>query len=186
MRHLAFPVQTERLLLRPFTDADLEALFAMQSREDVTRYLYWGPRTLDEVRHQLERLKRMNSLDGEGDALRLAAVVRDSGVMIGDVSLHSVNREHRQAELGFIVHPDYHGQGYATEATAEMLRIGFEDLGLHRIYGSCDARNTASAGVMERLGMRQEAHFREKEFVKGEWCDELIYAILATEWAAAR
>jgi len=186
MRHLALPVHTDRLLLRPFADGDLDALHAMQSREDVTRYLYWGPRSLDEVRHQLERLKGMASIEDGSDALRLAAVVRDSGAMIGDVSLHSVNREHLQAELGFILHPDHQGQGYATEATAEMLRIGFEDLGLHRIYGSCDARNTASARVLERLGMRREAHFRETEFVKGEWCDELIYAILATEWAASR
>ncbi|MEK6191340.1 MAG: GNAT family protein [Chloroflexota bacterium] len=186
MPHVIFPVQTERLLLRPFDDGDLDALHAMQSREDVTRYLYWGPRTLDEVRVQLERLKRMTLIEDGSDALRLAAVVRESDVLIGDVSLHSVNREHLQAELGFIVHPDYHGQGYATEATAEMLRIGFEDLGLHRIYGSCDARNAASARVMERLGMRREAHFRETEFVKGEWCDEFVYAILATEWAASR
>jgi len=182
---LRFPLQTERLLLRPFTDGDLEAVFAIQSGEDVTRYLYWGPRSLDEVRHQLKRLKAMTAIDGESDALRLAAVARESGELIGDVSLHSVNRDHLQAELGFILHPDHQGQGFGTEAAAEMVRIGFEDLGFHRIYGSCDARNTASARLMERLGMRREAHFRENEFVKGVWCDELIYAILATEWAEA-
>jgi len=186
MPALRFPVPTKRLLLRPFQDADLDAVFAMQSREDVTRYLYWGPRTLDEVRHQLDRLKRMTGIDGESDALRLAAVLRETGEVIGDVSLHSVNREHLQAELGFIFHPDHQGQGYATEACAEMLRIGFEDLGFHRIFGSCDARNAASARVMERLGMRREAHFRENEFVKGEWSDGWIYAILATEWAESR
>ena len=65
-----------------------------------------------------------------------------------------------------------------------LLRLGFEELGLHRIIGRCDGRNTASAKVMERLGMRREAHFRQNELVKGEWCDELVYAMLAEEWPA--
>ena len=63
-----------------------------------------------------------------------------------------------------------------------MLRLGFEELDLHRIVGRLDARNTASARVLERLGMRLEAHLRENEFVKGEWVSELIYAVLAGEW----
>jgi len=67
-----------------------------------------------------------------------------------------------------------------------MLRLGFDELGLHRIIGRCDARNTASARLMERLGMRQEAHFRENERFKGEWGDELIYAMLAREWTERR
>jgi RimJ/RimL family protein N-acetyltransferase len=65
-----------------------------------------------------------------------------------------------------------------------MLRLGFEDLGLHRILGRLDARNTASAKLLERLGMRREAHIVENEFVKGEWTDELLYGLLAREWAA--
>lgn len=177
-----FPLRTERLLLRPFADDDLEALYAMQSRPDVTRYLYWGPRSPDEARHMLERLTRMTAIDDDSSALRLAALLPDSGVLVGDFSLQRVSREHNQGEIGFIVHPDHHGQGYATEAATVLLRLGFEELGLHRIVGRCDARNTASARLMERLGMRREAHLRENEFIKGEWCDELIYAMRASEW----
>ena len=177
-----FPLRTERLLLRPFRDDDLEALFAMQSRPDVTRYLYWGPRTPGEARHMLARLMRMTAIDDDSNALRLAALLPETGVLIGDFSLQRVSREHSQGEIGFIVHPDHHGHGYATEAATVLLRLGFEELGLHRIIGRCDARNAASARLMERLGMRREAHLRENEFVKGEWCDELIYAMLASEW----
>ncbi len=83
-----------------------------------------------------------------------------------------------------MLHPDQHGRGYGREATLEMLRLGFEGLGLHRIIGRCDARNDTSARLMERLGMRREAHFRENEWVKGEWCDEYVYALLAAEWAS--
>jgi RimJ/RimL family protein N-acetyltransferase len=183
----SFPLHTERLLLRPFQEDDLEALYAMQSRADVTRYLYWGPRSADEAQNMLERLMRMTAIDDDSSALRLAALLpsSDPGMLIGDFSLQRVSREHNQGEIGFIVHPDHHGQGYATEAATLLLRLGFEELGLHRIVGRCDARNAASARLMERLGMRREAHLRENEFVKGEWCDELIYAMLAGEWAAS-
>jgi len=63
-----------------------------------------------------------------------------------------------------------------------MLRLGFEEYGLHRIVGRLDARNTASARVLERLGMRREAHFRQNEIIEGEWTDEFVYAILRPEW----
>ena len=181
-----YPLVTERLFLRPFADADLDAAYAIESREDVTRYLYWGPRSRAEMREALERRKEMTAIDDERDAVRLAAVLRASGALVGDFSLQLVSREHRQGEIGFVLHPDHQGRGYGTEAGAVMLRFGFEDVRLHRIIGRCDGRNTASARLMERLGMRREAHFRSNELVKGEWTDELVYAILAEEWETRR
>ncbi len=89
-----------------------------------------------------------------------------------------------QAEVGYVLTPAHYGHGYATEAVGVLLRLGFEDLGLHRIAARCDARNTASARVMERAGLRREAHLVQSEFVKGGWTDELIYAILRREWQA--
>jgi RimJ/RimL family protein N-acetyltransferase len=178
-----FPIQTPRLLLRPFEDGDLEPFYAIHRREDVTRYLDWGPRSRDDVRGMLDRIKGMTALDEQGDALRLAALLRGDGALIGDFSTWRVSREHREGEIGFVMHPAFSGHGYATEASAELLRLGFERLGFHRVVGRCDARNTASASLMERLGMRREAHFRQNEFIKGEWTDQLVYAILATEWA---
>jgi RimJ/RimL family protein N-acetyltransferase len=81
-------------------------------------------------------------------------------------------------------HPDYGGHGYATEAARVMLRLGFDGLGLHRIIGRIDARNTPSARVLERLGMRPEAHFLQNEMVRGEWTDEIVFAMLEDEWRA--
>ena len=180
-----YPLLTERLALRPFADDDLDALYEIQRREDVARYLYWGPRSRDEVREALAIRQGMTSLDAEGDGLVLAAVLRDSGTLVGDFTLRWLSREHRQGEIGFILHPDHQGRGYGTEAAPVLLRIGFEGLGLHRIIGRCDGRNAASARLMARLGLRREAHLRENEFVKGEWCDELVYAMLASEWRAS-
>jgi RimJ/RimL family protein N-acetyltransferase len=181
-----YPITTRRLALRPFTMDDLEALHAIQSRPDVTRYLMWGPRSRDQVRAVLAKRARTTMLKAEGQTLVLAMILRDAGTLVGDVNLHWSSGEHRQGEIGFVLHPDHHGKGFAGEAAAAMLRLGFEGLGLHRIVGRCDARNRASAKVMERLGMRREAYFRQNEIVKGEWTDELVYAMLADEWPAAR
>jgi RimJ/RimL family protein N-acetyltransferase len=182
--HPDFPLRSERLLMRPFEDGDFDALVAMQSDPQVARFLYWDARSPEEVRAQLERIKPMTGIDETLDSLRLAAVRRDTGELVGDYSLRLASREHRQGEIGFITHPAHQGQGFATEGSLVLLRLGFDVLGLHRIFGSCDALNTASASVMERLGMRREAHFRESEIFKGTWGDELIFAMLASEWAA--
>lgn len=187
MSEPTLPLRTDRLLLRPFADDDLDAFHAMFGRAEVVRYLYWEPRTLDESREALERVKTMISFEGKGPGIRLAAVLPESGTVVGDVSLRRVSDEvHRQGEVGYVIHPDHQGRGYATEATAAMIEIGFRDIGMHRIRATADARNAASVRVMEHLGMRREAHFVESEFVKGEWTDEVVYAILATEWRARR
>ncbi|MFJ8580737.1 GNAT family N-acetyltransferase [Micromonospora sp. NPDC093277] len=178
------PVRTERLLLRPFTADDLDALAAYRSRPDVTRFLYHDPYDETAARAALERLRGRTALREPGDGLNLAIVLPETGELVGDVLLVWTSVEHRQGEIGYVLHPDHTGRGYVTEAAREMLRLGFDGLGLHRIVGRLDARNTASARVLERLGMRREACLRENEFVKGEWTDEAVYAVLDREWRA--
>jgi RimJ/RimL family protein N-acetyltransferase len=180
----AYPIITERLHLRPFTHDDLHALHAYESRPDVARYLYWEPRDLDAVRTHLDRKTTRVTLHDEGDALDIAVTLRTDGQLIGNAVLIWTSKQHRQGEIGYILHPDHHGHGYATEAARELLRLGFEGLGLHRLVGRLDGRNTASARVLEKLGMRREAHLVHNEHVKGEWTDEIIYAMLETEWTA--
>jgi RimJ/RimL family protein N-acetyltransferase len=180
----AYPLLTERLSLRPFTDDDLDAFHDIQRRADVVRFLYWEPRTRDEAKEMLGRRKLQSAIDREGDGLHLAADLRATDQLIGHFSLFFASAEHRQGEVGFVLHPDHQGHGYGIEGALVMLRLGFEDLGLHRIVGRCDARNVGSARLMERLGMRREAHLIENEFVKGEWADELDYAMLDSEWRA--
>ena len=179
------PIETSRLRLRPFVAGDLDALFSYQSRDDVTRYLLWGARGRDEVRGALELKIAATAIRAEGDFLALAAESVSTGEIVGDAVLGLVSEEHAHGEIGYIVHPDHHGNGYATEMARPLLRIAFDDLGLHRVTGVLDARNAASARVLEKLGMRREGHLVENDFVKGEWQSELIYAILATEWRAA-
>ncbi|HVK19915.1 MAG TPA: GNAT family N-acetyltransferase [Actinokineospora sp.] len=176
------PIKTRRLVLRPFTMDDLDALHAIQSREDVVKYLYWEPRTRDETETALREWLTRTVLEKEGDSLRLAVTLADTGELIGDVMLNWISEQHQGGEIGYIFHPDHKGKGYAGEAAVEMLKVGFDQVGLHRIIGRLDADNRASGRLLERLGMRFEARFKENEFVKGKWADEAVYAMLADEW----
>jgi RimJ/RimL family protein N-acetyltransferase len=180
----SYPVETARLVLRPFSEGDLEALFAFHSLPEVARFLYWEARDREQVRAVLEAKLGQTALEDEGQVLALAVVWREVGTVVGEVSLQWLSRVHRQGEVGFVFHPGYQGRGLATEAAGAMLRLGFEGLGLHRVIGRCDARNLPSARLMERLGMRQEAHFVHSEWFKGRWGDELVYAMLEEEWRA--
>jgi RimJ/RimL family protein N-acetyltransferase len=179
-----YPIETPRLLLRPFVAEDLDALYDLRSRPDVARYLYWEPNSREEVERELDRRIHQPTLDREGDDVHLAAELRNAGLVIGDVSLDWLSEKHLQGEIGFVFHPDHQGKGLAREASTEMLRLGFEHFELHRIIGRCDARNDASAGLMLRLGMRREAHFVQNEIFKGDWGDELVFAMLSSEWVA--
>lgn len=177
-------LESGRLLLRPYTADDFEALFAIQSRPEVARWLYWEPRDEDEVRAVLEKKIAGSRLDDDGDSLGFAVVLKASSEVIGDASLLLVSVEHRQGEIGFGFHPDHHGRGYATETAQLLVKLAFEHLGLHRVIGRLEPRNAASARVFERLNMRKEAHFVENEFIKGEWQGEVVYAVLEHEWRA--
>ena len=176
------PLPTDRLVLRPFEVDDLDAYLAYRGREDVARYLLQPP--LDRATGATSLHKAMGATDlvHESDHLDLAMVRKDTGEMIGDVLLMHRSVEHRMVELGFSVHPDHHGQGFGFEAAHRMLQLAFDDLDLHRVTGRCDARNEASANLMRRLGMREEAHFVRNEWIKGEWVDELVFAVLVDEW----
>jgi RimJ/RimL family protein N-acetyltransferase len=102
--------------------------------------------------------------------------------VVGDVVLKWLSEEHRQGEIGYVFNPEFQGEGLAREASEALLRLGFEDMGLHRIVAECDPRNGPSWRLMERLGMRREAHLREFEIFKGEWGDLYVYAMLAEEY----
>ncbi len=167
--------------LRRLVTDDLAALHAIQSREDVTRWLYWEPRVLDEVREGLEG----HITRSEDEGVVLAVEPRGGGGLIGTVSL-SVDAGNHQGEIGFILHPDVQGRGYATEAARALLRVAFERYRLHRVCARLEPRNEASARVLERVGMRREALLVENEWVKGEWQSEAIYALLAREWESSQ
>ena len=169
-------IATERLTLRMFEPTELAALHALRSHDEAVRWLYDDPATLEESRERLARRTKLTRFALTGDAIGLA--VDRGGEVVGDASLFLTSAEHLQGEIGYIVHPDHQGRGYATEAAAALLELGFDGFGLHRIVGRIEPRNAGSAKVLERLGMRREALLAENELVKGEWQSEAIYALL--------
>ena len=179
-----YPLRTQRLLLRPYAHGDVDGLYAYQQLPEVHRHLYTEPRTRAEVEAIVAERAGLAVLTETDKAITLVAELAQTGELVGDCMLFWRSQEHEQGEVGYVFNPAYHGRGYATEAVGALLRLGFEGLGLHRIAGHLDARNTASARVLERAGLRREAHLVENEFVKGEWADELIYGILRREWEA--
>jgi len=172
------PIETDRLRLRAPEPEDLAPLHAIMSREDVARWLYWEPRSVEDVSRALDRQINQDRTK----ELALVAERLDGGELVGHLTLSLGPPEHRQAEIGFMFHPDHQGRGYATEASHVVVRLAFETYELHRLYARLEARNIASARVLEKLGMRREATLVENEWVKGEWQSEAIYAVLAREW----
>ena len=108
------------------------------------------------------------------------------GIVIGDVVLFWRSREHASGEIGYVFHPDYGGQGFATEAVRALLDIAFGTYRLRRVIARIDARNLGSVRLVERVGMRKEAHLIENEWFKGAWSDEIDYAMLQREWLSKR
>ena len=180
-----YPLETARLRLRPFTRGDVDAVYDYRQREDVARYLFDNAMSRETCAEAVQLRINQLSFEDEGDRIVLAAERCETGDVIGEVSLIWRSAEARQGEIGYIFNPRVHGQGYATEAAVALIGFGFETLDLHRIFARCDPRNTASFRVMERVGMRREAHFRGHIQVKGAWSEEYIYAVLAEEWAIA-
>ncbi|NJP34917.1 GNAT family N-acetyltransferase [Micromonospora thermarum] len=182
----AYPIRTERLLLRPLTVGDVDALLAYRSRPDVCRYVPFDPMDRQLISERLAGHWATVALTDEGQGLTLGIELARTGELVGDVVLFWHSREHRGGEIGYVLNPDVAGHGYATEAAHALLRLGFDELGLHRIVARIDERNDASVKVARRLGMRQEARLVQNELFKGEWSTELDFAMLAEEWPAHR
>jgi RimJ/RimL family protein N-acetyltransferase len=182
----AFPVRTARLLLRPFTAGDIDDLFAYLRDPDVVRYLPWEVGDREAARAAIERRLGQTWLGDHSDHMVLAVEWPEAGHVVGEMMLRITSREHQQGEVGFVFAREFHGKGLGTEALEPVLALAFETFGLHRVFGRCDVRNPASAALMNKVGMRREAHFLENELFKGEWSDEYVYAMRASDWRAQR
>lgn len=112
---------------------------------------------------------------------QLDIILKEENRLIGNCGIRVNDPEMREANIGYELNTQYWGQGYATEAAEAILKFGFEELGMHRIWSWCVAENLASIRVLEKIGMRREGHLREKELIKGKWYDKFLYAILEHE-----
>ncbi|MDQ0894251.1 GNAT family N-acetyltransferase [Agromyces ramosus] len=188
------PLRTERLVLRPLEASDAADVYEYQRIPEVLRYLPWPERDRTEGYAHTAKRAAGRLLVVDDDFVVLAAELpgtrsvddprRDR--VIGDFMIRVSSAKHAQLELGWVLHPDFQGLGYAAEAAGAVLDFVFETLNPHRVQAFLDARNAASAALCERLGMRREATILEEEYNDGEWQDTAIYGVLRREWAARR
>jgi RimJ/RimL family protein N-acetyltransferase len=184
---MVWPVRTSRLTIRPATPEDLDPTWAFRRIPEVCEWLTDA--------HEDRAGYAEIFLDP--DRLASSLVVERYGAVVGDLMLRiqdpwsqaevADQARGRQAELGWVISPEHSGLGYATEAAAALLRICFADLGLHRVTALCFADNEPSWRIMERIGMRREAHnVRDSLHRTRGWLDGYGYALLADEWRASR
>lgn len=179
------PIHTSRLVLRHLRGPDLETFLAYRNDPAVARYQSWESFNRAEATAFIAR-QGLQEPARPGQWLQIAIALRETDALIGDCAL-KVNRDDpRQATIGITVSRPSQGQGFATEALAALLDDLFLKLQLHRVVADTDPENDASWRLLERLGMRREAHLRQSLWFKGRWTDEYLYAVLEEEWARHR
>jgi RimJ/RimL family protein N-acetyltransferase len=183
--HPDYPIATNRLRLRPLRADDLQALLDYHSLPHVHRFLPMG--TMGEA-VIAERIATgpwsRTTLEEEGDSMVLGVELAESGTIVGDVMLAWISSRNRLGEIGYVLNPNYAGRGLATEAMRQVMRLAFNDMGLHRVIARVDSENGPSLALAARLGMRREAHLVKSWWRDDEWVDEIHLAILRSEWNA--
>lgn len=171
------PIETQRLRIRHFSADDWQSVHAYTSDSGVMTYVPEGVMTEEQTRQFVAESMTV-------EARAYAVDLRATDQLIGHVLFHPWYTPGIY-EIGWVFHPRYQGQGYATEAAAALLRYGFESLLVHRVIATCQPENVPSYRVMEKLGMQREAHFRKCIYRDERWWDEYLYALLEEEWFAA-
>lgn len=172
---------TNRLTLRPLEQKDAKEVFDYRSDANTNKYQGWIPESVDEVKDFIKN-KVATTIDVADTWFQFAIISKNEGTVIGDLGIHFIDEDKSQAEIGCTINKHHHGKGYATEALTEAVSYLFNDLNKHRIHASVDPRNIGSVKLMEKLGFRKEAHFRESLYLNNEWVDDVIYALLQPEW----
>ena len=173
-------IETPHLRLCEFVEGDWPAVLAYQSDPRYLRLYAWTERTEADVRAFVARFVAWQAVEPR-HKFQLAVTLRDGGRLIGNCGIRLAEAGARTGDLGYEISPEFWGHGYATEAARAMVGFGFEELGLHRVWGECVPENAASRRVMEKLGMRNEGRLRQTRWYKGRWWDTLVYAVLEDE-----
>lgn len=178
-----FPLRTERLILRPFRKGDLADLHDLASDPVVVRFMDWGPNTPDETSSRLA-MQLEEQTTWPRSEVNLAVEHLEDARLIGTIRL-SV-QPHQNADFGYVLARPFWGLGLGCEAARAIVDVAFDDLGLHRLWATCDARNQASVRLLKKLGLRLEGTLLKNQLVRDGWRDTCVFAILREEWKRRR
>jgi ribosomal-protein-alanine N-acetyltransferase len=177
-------LKTDRLLIREVLASDVDGFLRYMREGHYWRNVPIEPPTAASIAALLKGCIDSTAKNPRTDYF-MAAVDKLSGEIIGEAILHVRSVRWRQGEIGWGVSASRTGQGLATEIGEAMLRLGFAEISLHRIFAQCRAENLASRRIMTKLGMLEEGVLRENVFARGEWWSSVQTSILASEWANA-
>ena len=173
-------IETPRLILREFKPSDWRDVQAYASIPKVCRFMPWGPNTPAQTRAFLKMVRTARRCKPRR-SFELAMLLKFDGRLMGACGIRVKNPAQREADLGYVLHPDYWNQGYTTEAARALLDFGFDRLKIHRVWSTHDPKNPASGKVMRKIGMKREGTLRSHLFMKGKWRSSWLYAVLETD-----
>ena len=179
------PIETEHLILRPYTAADAQAMYQnWASSEEVTRYLTWPPHSSAEASRML--LKAWEESYQNPAVYHWGITLKGSDTVIGDISVVHMNEKTAAAELGWCLGQSFWGKGIMPEAALAVLNYLFDRVGFHRVEARHDKNNPKSGRVMQKIGLQYEGTMRAADVNNQGICDMVQYAILREEWEQAR
>ncbi|MWC29285.1 GNAT family N-acetyltransferase [Paenibacillus sp. MMS18-CY102] len=171
---------TDGLILRELTHDDWIDVHKYASQEIVCQYQPWGPNTEEDTKNFVDQAIN-DAAQSPRTRYVFAIVTKDVGKLIGIGEFNIRDFYNKNGEIAYIVHPGHWGKGVATSVAKHLISFGFTTLNLHRIYATCDPRNTGSARVLEKSGMILEGRIRESMLIRDGWRDSLLYSILENE-----
>lgn len=173
-------IDTPRLLLRPLVMDDKVDFFNYRSDVITNKYQGWIPKVIADAEAFIN--KQPTEFNISETWFQLAIIENISSEFIGDIGVRFIDEENFQVEIGCTLRKKSHGKGYAVESLDSLFTYLFNELNKHRITTSIDPENTKSIKLIETLGFRKEAHFKQSLFINNKWVDDLVYSILASEW----
>jgi len=174
-------LKTTRLILRPFSLNDFEAMHEFASDLQNVEHMDWGPNTEEQSRSFLREVQDSHKNPDPGE-YNFAVTVGATGQLIGSASIWIESKPNKRGGFGYILNKKFWRKGYGEETAQELLRFGFQDLRLHRVAATCAPSNAASKGLLEKIGMHLEGHLRQNIFHRDAWRDSLLFSILDSEW----
>ena len=172
-------ISTRRLTLRAIKLTDSASMLKYRSNPIVYQYQNWKPRLLEDVNDFISKLSDLPNIPDTW--YQLGIIIKERNELIGDIGIHFIDNS--QVEIGFTLSSEYQGKGFATEAVVEVINYLFFNLKKHRVVATVDPRNIKSLALLEKIGLRKEAHFRKSIWFNEQWADDVVFAILEEEWA---
>jgi ribosomal-protein-alanine N-acetyltransferase len=173
-------LESERLILREFTELDAQNIFEYASDPEVNFFMPWDKHeTINDTKKYLDKSKIAFQ---NSDSIDWGIELKSENKLIGAISIRNWNDINSCADAGYIIARKYWGRGITTEALKTVIKFSFENLHANRVEAHCDENNSASFRVMEKAGMKYEGTHREKFFIKGKFISVRFYSILKSEY----